>query len=190
MDDVLIYSDGSYEDHIKKVHKVVARLGEAGLRLDIDKCEFAAKEVKYLGFIISAGEGIKVDPEKVAAIRSWEAPVNVKGVRSFLGFANSTRDFIENFSDLSAPLSLLTHKNQPWKWGEEQEEAFRELKERFITAPVLTHWDPDLLTILEADCSGDSIGACLSQVDKEGTAPTCRLLLQEAQPCGEQLPDS
>ena len=168
MDDVLIYSDGSYEDHMRKVCKVVTRLGEAGLRLDIDKCEFAAKEVKYLGFIISAGEGIKVDPEKVAAIRSWEAPVNVKGVRSFLGFANFYREFIEDFSDLSAPLSLLTHKTEPWKWGEEQEKAFRELKERFITAPILTHWDPDLPTTLEADCSGYSIGACLSQVDKEG----------------------
>jgi hypothetical protein len=168
MDDVLIYSDGPYEDHMKKVRKVVARLGEAGLRLDIDKCEFAAKEVKYLGFIISAGEGIKVDPDKIAAIRSWEAPVNVKGVRSFLGFANFYREFIEEFSDLSAPLALLTHKKEPWKWGEEQEKAFRELKERFITAPVLTHWDPDLPTILEADCSGYSIGACLSQVDKEG----------------------
>ena len=68
MDNVLIYSDGSYKDHIEKVHKVVAYLGEAGLCLDIDKCEFAAKEVKYLGFIISAGEGIKVDLEKVATI--------------------------------------------------------------------------------------------------------------------------
>lgn len=168
MDDVLIYSDGSYRDHMKKVRKVIARLGEAGLRLDIDKCEFAAKEVKYLGFIINAGEGIKVDPEKVAAIRSWEAPVNVKGVRSFLGFANFYREFIEEFSDLSAPLSILTHKKEPWKWGAEQEKAFRDLKERFITAPILAHWDPDLPTILEADCSGYSIGACLSQTDKDG----------------------
>ena len=52
------------------MYKVVTHLREAGLRLDIDKCKFAAKEVKYLGFIISAGEGIKVDPEKVAAIWS------------------------------------------------------------------------------------------------------------------------
>lgn len=70
MDNMLIYSDSSYEDHIEKVHKVVAYLGEAGLHLDIDKYEFAAKEVKYLGFIVSAEEGIKVDLEKVAAIWS------------------------------------------------------------------------------------------------------------------------
>ena len=77
---MLIYLDSSYTDHIEKVYKVVTRLREAGLRLDIDKCKFAAKEVKYLGFIISAGEGVKVDPKKVAAIQSWEPPVNIKGV--------------------------------------------------------------------------------------------------------------
>ena len=68
IDDMLIYLDGSYKDHIGKVRQVIACLREAGLCLDINKCKFAAKEVKYLGFIISAGEGIKVDPEKVTAI--------------------------------------------------------------------------------------------------------------------------
>jgi hypothetical protein len=56
--------DGSYEDHMAKVNMVLERLGSAGLKLDIKKCEFAVKQVKYLGFIITAGEGIKVDPEK------------------------------------------------------------------------------------------------------------------------------
>ena len=80
IDNVLIYSDGSYKNHMEKVYKVIAHLREADLCLDINKCKFATKEVKYLGFIISIGEGIKVDPEKVAAIRSWEALINVKGV--------------------------------------------------------------------------------------------------------------
>ena len=44
----------------------------------------------------------------------------------------------------------------------------RELKERFITVPILAYWDPDLKIVLEADCSGYSLGACLSQIDKEG----------------------
>ena len=77
---MLIYLDGFYKDYIEKVYKVIACLREAGLYLDINKYKFAAKEVKYLGFIISAGEGIKVDLEKVTAIRSWEAPINIKGV--------------------------------------------------------------------------------------------------------------
>jgi hypothetical protein len=168
MDDVMIYSDGSYKDHMAKVRQVVERLAKAGLKLDIDKCEFAVKEVKYLGFIISAGEGVKVDPEKVDAIRSWEAPTTVKAVRSFLGFANFYRDFIEDFSELAAPLVRLTRKEEPWRWKKAEQAAFEELKQRFITAPILAHFDPEKPTILEADCSGYSLGACLSQVDRNG----------------------
>jgi hypothetical protein len=69
MNDVFIYSDGSYQDHMSKVKKVLRRLREAGLKLDIKKSEFAFSEVKYLGFIISVEKGIKVDPGKVEAIK-------------------------------------------------------------------------------------------------------------------------
>jgi hypothetical protein len=54
LDDVLIYTDGSYEDHMAKVDTVLERLGAAGLKLDMKKWEFAVKQVKYLGFIITA----------------------------------------------------------------------------------------------------------------------------------------
>ncbi|KJZ69880.1 hypothetical protein HIM_10735 [Hirsutella minnesotensis 3608] len=70
-----------------KVKQVLARLRDAGLQIDIDKCDFEAKSVKYLGFIVEAGKGIRVDPEKVQAIQQWQRPRSVKGVRSFLGFA-------------------------------------------------------------------------------------------------------
>jgi hypothetical protein len=69
MNDVFIYSDGSYQNHISKVKKVLRRFHKAGLKLDIEKSEFAFSEVKYLGFVISAGEGIKVNPGKVEAIK-------------------------------------------------------------------------------------------------------------------------
>ncbi|XP_044718768.1 reverse transcriptase (RNA-dependent DNA polymerase) domain-containing protein [Hirsutella rhossiliensis] len=65
IDDILIYSSGSLADHRNKVRQVLARLRDAGLQIDIDKCDFEAKSVKYLGFIVEAGKGIRVDPEKV-----------------------------------------------------------------------------------------------------------------------------
>lgn len=90
LDDVLIYSSGSRKDHWEKVKVVLTKLQQAGLHLDLEKCEFAVEEVKYLGFIIHAGREVRPDPAKIAAIRDWEAPTRVKGVRSFLGFANFT----------------------------------------------------------------------------------------------------
>ncbi|KAM4060807.1 reverse transcriptase (RNA-dependent DNA polymerase) [Hirsutella rhossiliensis] len=67
IDDVLIFSSGSLQDHRDKVGKVLQRLMDAGLQLDINKSEFEVKAVKYLGFIIEAECGIRVDPEKVEA---------------------------------------------------------------------------------------------------------------------------
>jgi hypothetical protein len=114
MNNVFIYSDGLYQDYMSKVKKVLRKFHKAGLKLDIKKSEFASSEVKYLKFIISAGEGIKVDPGKVEAIKKWEAPTIVKGIRSFIRFSNFYRGFIENFSEVAAPLMLLIRKNQAW----------------------------------------------------------------------------
>jgi hypothetical protein len=129
----------SIKNYMSKVKKVLRRLHKAGLKLDIEKSEFAFSEVKYLGFIISAGEGIKVDPGKVEAIKKWEAPTTVKEVRSFIGFSNFYRGFIENFSEVAAPLMLLIRKNQAWQWEKEQQKLFNCLKEFFISAPILAY---------------------------------------------------
>lgn len=172
IDDVLIFSDGTLQDHRRKVKKVLARLQEAGLHLDIDKCEFEQQTVKYLGFIITAGEGIRMDPEKVAAILQWEAPKTVKAVRAFLGFANYYRRFIQGFSDIVRPLTQLTRKGASFIWTDEVDQAFEKLKELFISAPVLAQFNPDAETIVECDSSGWAIGGILSQRDQEDTHPT------------------
>jgi hypothetical protein len=104
----LIYTNGTRKEHQRNTNKVLEAMGKAGLPLDIRKCEFDVKSSKYLGFIIEASKGLRMDPEKVKAIKEWEALVNVKGVRSFLGFANFYRRFIKNYSELASPLTRLT----------------------------------------------------------------------------------
>ena len=87
IDDIIIYST-SRREHRKHVEQVLERPRAAGLQCDINKYEFEVKSTKYLGYIIEAGKGIRMDPEKVKAIEEWEIPITTKGVRSFLGFAN------------------------------------------------------------------------------------------------------
>jgi hypothetical protein len=112
MNDVLIYSDEFYQNHMSKVKKVLRRFHKAGLKLDIKKSEFAFSKIKYLGFIISAEEGIKINPGKIEAIKKWKAPITVKRVRSFIRFSNFYRGFIENFSEVAVSLIFLIRKNQ------------------------------------------------------------------------------
>ena len=110
MDNILVYTSGSEDEHWNSVREILGKLEKAGLYLDISKCDFLCKEVKYLGFIIRAGESITVDPIKVKAIKDWQSLISVKGVRSFLGFANFYRCFVENFSEVVGPLVALTKK--------------------------------------------------------------------------------
>ena len=173
LDDTLIYTDGSLEDHRHKVKLVLKRLQEAGLQLDIDKCEFECKSVKYLGFLIEVGKGFRMDPEKVTAIQSWEAPRTVKGVRSFLGFANYYRLFIPDFADIARPLTDLTKKGQPFNWDNKAQQAFEELKRHFISDPILAAFDPDRETVLETDASNWATGGVLSQYDDNGDLRPC-----------------
>src|SRR3984957_9838345 len=168
LDDILVFSSGSLDDHRRKVKKVLKRLQEAGLQLDIDKCEFETTSTKYLGFIIEAEKGIRMDPEKIAAIQEWETPKSLKEVRSFLGFANFYRRFIKNYSDIAKPLIDLTRKDTAFNWTKEADSSFKLFKELFTTAPVLMHFDPDKETVVEADSSGYCIGGLLSQYDDKG----------------------
>jgi hypothetical protein len=110
IEDVLISSNGSRKDHEDKVKGIIRKLGAAELHLDVDKSEFSIKKTKYLGYIIEAGQDVSMDPKKVSAITAWETPKTVKGIRSFIGFANFYRQFIRNFSGVVALLTKLTVK--------------------------------------------------------------------------------
>jgi Reverse transcriptase (RNA-dependent DNA polymerase)/RNase H-like domain found in reverse transcriptase len=167
IDDVLIYTSGTLNEHRERVRGVISRLRDAGLRLDNDKCEFEQKRVKYLGYIVDCEKGISVDPEKVAAIREWDPPSSVRGIRSFVGFANYYRDFIPMFTHLAKPLTNLTKKDVSFEWKEAKQEEFEVLKECLIHAPVLMRFDPDRPTWLEPDSSGYATGGALYQMDDQ-----------------------
>ncbi|KAI1507259.1 Dimer-Tnp-hAT dimerization containing protein [Pyrenophora tritici-repentis] len=155
------------QDHRQKVGKVLQRLMDAGLQIDIDKCEFETKRVKYLGYIVEAEVGIQVDPEKVVAIREWATPTTVKAVRAFIGFANFYRVFIPEFSDLAQPLINLTKKEAVFHWDAACDQAFESIRELLVTAPILGHFDPERETLVEADSSGYATGGLLLQKDKD-----------------------
>jgi hypothetical protein len=166
IDDILIYSD-NIEEHKKHVRLVIEACKEAGLQLDIDKCEFYKKEVVYLGLILST-DGIKMDPSKTEAVTAWETPENVRDVRSFIGFANFYRRFIEGFSKIAAPMVALTRKDTEFRWTPECENAFQLLKVRFTSAPILKHFDPDKEILVEPDASDYVTAGVLSQYSDTG----------------------
>ena len=79
LDDILVYSRGSLEEYIKHVKKVLRKLKEYKLYLQLRKCEFYIKEIEFLGFIISI-EGVKINSKKIATIQEQLRPKIVKDI--------------------------------------------------------------------------------------------------------------
>ena len=99
------------------------------------KCNFNMEEIPILRVIVRKGQ-VQIETDKVKAVKEWKTPTKIKEVESFLGFANFYRQFIKNFSHMARPLNELKGKKE-WKWEEEQQKAFDELKDKIISQPVL-----------------------------------------------------
>ncbi|XP_070041056.1 uncharacterized protein [Nicotiana tomentosiformis] len=111
----------------------------------------------FLGHIVS-DVGIKVDTQKIEAVKSWPRPTTLTVVRSFLGLAGYYRRFVEGFSSLSAPLTKLTQKETKFQWTEACEQSFQELKNGLTSTLVLALPEgPDGYAMYcDASDSGDS----------------------------------
>jgi hypothetical protein len=148
IDDILIYSknDSDNEEHIRMV---LQKLRDNQLYAKFTKSEFWLDEVHFLGHIISKG-GIFVDPAKVTAIVDWKIPSVVSEVRSFLGLAGYYRRFIEGFSKIAKPMTSLLEKGKEFKWTEECQDSFNQLRSKLMAAPVLIM--PDLQKNFDIYC--------------------------------------
>ena len=169
IDDVSIYSN-SWEEHLEHLEKVFSRLAEFGLYCKPHKCSFGKPEIKFLGFIIGGGK-VRIDEGAICSVRDWTEPTNPSEVRSFTGFLNHYRDFIEHLSDKAAPLTRLQSPKVEWRWGEEERRAFDSLKQALISAPVLRIFDPERETRVVTDASNFATGACLFQQYDDGWHP-------------------
>jgi hypothetical protein len=154
VDDILIYSK-SNEEHEKHLRLIMEKLREHKFYAKFSKCEFWLSEIAFLSDIISK-EGIVVDPSKVTSVTEWKPPKNVREIHSFLGLARYYRRFIENFSKIAKPMTELLKKEKKFKWTDECEVSFQELKKRLLSALVLCL--PDLEQEFQVNCDASRLG--------------------------------
>lgn len=165
IDDILVYAN-TIDELRQLTLKVFDLIRQSSLFLKATKCELEKQSLAFLGVIISHN-GIETDPEKVKAVREFPAPTNLRQSRSFIGLVGYYRRFIPRFSEIAAPITELTKKDQEFRWDEEQQQAFEKLKLLLTSAPVLAHFDPSRETILQTDASHFGWGFILSQINPE-----------------------
>ena len=115
LDDILVYSR-IVEIHAKHLGKVLEALCQHRLYAKASKYNIMKEEVEFLGQWITP-QGAALLKQNMRAIVEWEAPQDLKGVRSFLGFANYYRRFLQRYLAFPSPLAYLTKKDVPWVWG-------------------------------------------------------------------------
>jgi len=126
---------------------------------------FHQEEVEFLGYIVKTS-GVTMSDRKVESVQKWAYPRSVKEVQIFIGFANFYHRFIKDCPKVCKPITETLKGNpKDFHWGREQEEAFEELKRRFTTAPILSHFYPGRKTVVERDASDFALGCVLSQYE-------------------------
>lgn len=173
LDDFLIFSCDEKE-HESHLHQLFKRLQEYGIVINTSKCVFGAKEVKFLGYTISA-EGTRPLDTKVEAIKSFPEPKTIKQLRRFLGMINFYRRFIPSAAQIQAPLNnLLTGSvkgSHPVNLQGDTLKAFEACKDSLCRATLLAHPDCEAPLALVTDASDKAIGAVLQQYKNKGWQP-------------------
>ena len=177
LDDICVFAETA-DQMLDRIQLVFNRLKEFSLKIKPKKSHFFQAEVDFLGHVLSKN-GVSPNPEKIEKVRDWPTPTSSKEVHSFIGLASYYRRFIPNFAKWAGPLhaliipastqykvrtGLLKRSDLPeFKWTEECEIGFNNLKQALISAPILAYPDYSREFILETDASLKGLGTVLSQ---------------------------
>jgi len=170
VDDIHITSK-SFGEHMQHLEQIFRKLSHHNITINRKKSQFLKNQVIFLGHIISE-KGISMDPDKIKVINDFQPPRTKKQIQSFLGFINFYRKFIRDLSQDTEQLSMLTKKDTMWIWGASQQQAFDNIKKRFLEDIVIQFPDFTKEFCLNTDASTTHVGAELYQVNEEGQHQT------------------
>ena len=105
---------------------------ENDLYVKPEKCAWKVQKMNFLGVVMGEGK-IEMKENKVVGVLNWPVLKMVRDVRKFLGLANYYRYFVKDFAKLARPLNNLTRKEEKWRWEDEQQKAFEQLKTVFTS---------------------------------------------------------
>ena len=162
VDDIVIATP-TLEDHIDWLDEVFGCMKRADLKCKPSKCEILRDSINYLGRRVDR-HGVRLDPEAVEAVLTWNAPRTDTQLMSFLGFANYYREFIKRYADKVYPMQkLMRNKGKKFEWSDEGQTAFENKKRELCEAQVLRMPNEKGMYVLDTDASVVAISEILHQ---------------------------
>ena len=133
---------------------------------------FNTDRLVFMGTLLSE-KGIGPTTDRVKAVLEVEEPKSASDVRSFLGLANYSSQFIPHFATLSEPLRRLTRKETLFEFGPEKKKSFEFLKQKIAEACTLAYFDKNAPTKIITDASPVGLGTVLVQEQDSAWTPVC-----------------
>lgn len=161
IDDIIVGAETDQENW-RLTLEVLDWLDRHGLRISVDKCEFAVSAVVFLGRKID-GYTKTTKQESIDRLKGMRKPFDQHTVRCFTGLTGHFRTYIDRYGDLVRPLDELKRKDVPFVWTDRCEESYQRLVELITSNPVLCVPSRRLDFELSADASYYGTGAVLYQ---------------------------
>ena len=181
MDDLLLFTP-SKKAHIAKLEDLLKVLLKTDLKISARKCELFKTELQYMGnvmFLKDRKVSVKPLRSRLEAIQKLRPPTTPKGHRCFTGMVNFLIMFCLELQKLLKAIYDLTRKGRQFIWGREQQETFKEIKQRLIKAPIIYMPNCEGRFHLHTDTSKFAAGSTLYQIQNgkpKSTAYTSKRL--------------
>ncbi len=160
LDDLLVHSK-SRAEHKQHLVKIFQILESNHLTINQKKSVFFQSEVNFLGHQVSKS-GVRMTEDYRLKAVNFKEPGSFKELRMFLGFTSFSRRFVDNYAKKACPLYDILRMDR-FKWGQEAQKAFEQLKEDVKAGVLLSTPDFQKKFILEVDANLDTVGAVLKQ---------------------------
>ena len=177
VDDITIKADGPDEDFqtldtIANCETVVDRFDKHNLKIQITKYHMGYRKATVMGHLVGNGR-IELTPERMDLISKWPEPSTVTEWRSWWGFLNHFRYFIEGIAMLMGESRELIGDRQKGKvpMTEDLRAVFIKMRNRAMQCTYLSFIDTALPIILSADACDVGCGYVLGQpywIEEEG----------------------
>ena len=135
IDDIMVKSIFA-EDHLRDLWAMFNVLRLHHLKLNASKYAFGVGSGKFLGFMVTQ-RGIEANPNQITAILNLKPPKTVREVQRLTGMVAALNRFISRSAEKCYPFFNLIKKGKIFQWGDQSDQAFKQLKAYLTAAPLL-----------------------------------------------------